>query len=111
MLNDLTRQIWFCCIERNIWISANHLPGSSNVDADKMSRKLNDDLEWKLNPVIFKQIQDRFGPLHFDLFASRLNAQLKHYVSFLPDPEAEFVDAFPYLGHLVLIMHFLLSVY
>lgn len=94
MLNDLTRDIWFWCIKRNIWISSNHLPGSFNVTADKMSRKLNDDLEWKLNPNVFNCIQEIFGPLHFDLFASRLNAQLEHYISFLPDPGAVHVDAF-----------------
>lgn len=39
-LNNLCRQFWFWCIERQT-----HLQGRENVHADRLSRKLNDDLE------------------------------------------------------------------
>ena len=32
--------------------------------------------------------------IDIDLFALRINHQLPHYVSYLPDPNAEFIDAF-----------------
>jgi hypothetical protein len=53
-----------------------------------MSRNLNVDMEWKLNTAVFKVIEDTYGPLFMDLFASRLNHQLQTYTSFLPDPNA-----------------------
>ena len=36
----------------------------------------------------------KFGGCDVDLFASRVNAQLKSYVSWRPDPDAMDVDAF-----------------
>ena len=36
----------------------------------------------------------KFGGWDVDLFASRVNAQLKAYVSWRPDPDARGVDAF-----------------
>lgn len=94
LLNELTKEIWNWCISRNLWLSANHIAGKNNVDADRMSRNLNSDLEWQLNPDVFKTINSIFGPLKIDLFASRLNAQLEQYVSYLPDPGASYCDAF-----------------
>ena len=44
--NDMTIQIWEWCSQRNIWISASHIPGSTNIEADKESRKINDSTEW-----------------------------------------------------------------
>ena len=38
--NSLTKDIWDWARERNIWLSAAHLPGFSNVDADQLSRNL-----------------------------------------------------------------------
>jgi len=93
-LNDLTRQIWFWCINRGIKLSLFHLPGKINVEADKLSRNLSVDMEWKLDAKVVYCIKNCYGPLSIDLFASRLNYQLKPYISFLPDPEAYAVDAF-----------------
>ena len=52
------------------------------------------DIEWKLNENVFEQIDKIFGPHDIDLFASQDNHQIKRYVSYLPDPNAEFIDAF-----------------
>ncbi|CAG2216852.1 unnamed protein product [Mytilus edulis] len=88
-LNTLTREIWQWCIHRNIWLSACHLPGKTNVEADKLSRSNNTDLEWKLNTNVFMCINSIYGPHDIDLFASRINHQLSRYISYLPDPNAE----------------------
>ena len=39
MLNQLAREIWQWAISKNIWLSASHLPGKFNREADKQSRK------------------------------------------------------------------------
>lgn len=44
-LNDLTREILLWCINRDIWLTAAHLPGSENCEADYESRNSNDDTE------------------------------------------------------------------
>ena len=92
--NDMALQIWDWCSDRNIWITAAHLPGCQNVEADFMSRKFNDNIEWMLDRGVFTTIVQRFGEPEVDLFASRLNAQLPVYVSWMPDPNAWAVDAF-----------------
>lgn len=56
-----------------------HVPGSANHEADKLSRSFNDDLEWSLNKNIFNKILEKFLKLNTDLFASRLNKKLGRY--------------------------------
>ena len=92
--NSLTKKIWDWAIDKNIWLSAAHIPGSNNVDADQSSRNLNLDLEWMLPASIFKRIVSLFGNPDIDLFASRLNAQVENYVTWKPHPMAKNVDAF-----------------
>lgn len=92
--NDIAKQIWAWCIERNIWLSAAHIAGVKNVEADEASRVFNDRIEWELAEEVFtKLVSDRKKP-DIDLFANRLNAKLPRYVSWKPDPEATFFDAF-----------------
>ena len=47
-----------------------------------------------LRKDIFQKICKLFGSPEIDLFASRLNHQLERYVSWQPDPKAEYVDSF-----------------
>jgi hypothetical protein len=54
VLNDIAREIWFWCIKRHIHLSAAHIPGVDNVEADTLSRKFNDDIEWSLDIEIFQ---------------------------------------------------------
>ena len=94
-LNALTKEIWLWCLERNIYISAFHIPGVLNTRADNLSRqKLNLDMELTLQRDVFLRIMDLYGPCDIDLFASSDNHQLPQYVSYLPDPKAVAVNAF-----------------
>ena len=43
-------------------------------------------MEWRLNPKIFAFICDKLGKPDIDLFASRLNFQIKPYMSWKPRP-------------------------
>ena len=98
--NMITKQIWDFCIEKGVWLSAAHVPGRENVDADLESRKINYDTEWKLNTELFQQALQILGVNpDLDLFASRINTQLSSYVSFKPDPGAKAVDAFTLNWH------------
>ena len=93
-LDEIAREIWLWCIDKGIHLSAAHLPGKMNQEADKLSRVFNDDLEWSLNCETFKEIMAWYPEISVDLFASRLNNKLKNYVSLRPDPHALAVDAF-----------------
>ena len=87
----LTLELWNCCLQRNILITAEHLPGVSNILADRESRTFIDSSDWKLQPEIIQYfLKDR----EIDLFATRLTNQLKSYVSWRPDPHAVATDAF-----------------
>ena len=87
-------ELWAFLIQRGIQLTATHIPGVLNVGADKASREFNPRTEWTLDKQIFHQIIQRFFLPLIDLFASRLNNQLPHYYSRLPDPGALGVDAF-----------------
>ena len=90
-LTLLTLELWNWCLQRNILITAEHLPGVSNVLADRESRTFIDSNDWKLQPEIIQYfLKDR----EIDLFATRLTNQLKSYVSWRPDPHAVATDAF-----------------
>ena len=92
--NEVAMFIWAFCRQRDIWLTAVHLPGHLNVLADQKSRIFDDKTEWHFNPSVFRKIVLKFVTPEIDLFASRLNYQLKPYVAWMPDPEAQYIDAF-----------------
>lgn len=92
--NSVAKEIWLFCIQREIWISAAHIPGKDNIQADRESRVFIDNKEWMLRQDIFGKITEIWGEPTIDLFASRLNAQVACYASWRPDPGATYVDAF-----------------
>jgi hypothetical protein len=51
--DSVARKIWGWSIQRDIWLSAIHIPGASNVIADRLSRKHYSDHEWMLNQTLF----------------------------------------------------------
>lgn len=93
-LNDLSRQIWQWCEERNNWLFASYINTKDNYEADQESRRFNPDTEWQLSNSAFNKISKSFGIPEIDLFASRANAKCKIYVSWRKDPDAICVDAF-----------------
>ena len=52
------------CLEGNIHIIAQHLPGVQNEIADAESRTIIDRSDWQLNPVLFNRIIRLFGGGH-----------------------------------------------
>jgi len=71
-------QIWEFYISHNVtWLTAAHIPGSSNVIADGGSRHFHSqDTEWMLNTELLNGALKtlNFQP-EIDLFATRLNKQ------------------------------------
>ena len=92
-LMQLTSQFWNWSLERDILISAEHLPGRQNQIADQESRMQGDSSEWKLKPVVFWRLMEQLGPCQIDLFASRLTTQLEKYMSWKLDLGAVATDA------------------
>jgi len=92
-LNDLAIEVWEWCIQHHIWVSAVHIAGKLNIGADNRSRHFSDKNEWMLNRNVFRDILSIYPELNIDLFATRLNNQLKMYCSWKPDPGCAYVDA------------------
>ena len=93
-LHKLTQQLWFWAIDKNLVLSAANVPGSDNFEADSLSRNFNVDMEWMLKPSVFLQIEQKFGQIEIDMFASYLKYQKPEYVSFNPDKLSVAIDAF-----------------
>ena len=94
LINDLFHSIsgnWAWAEDKNIWITASYIPGKENYHAKKKKTEL----EWMLNQNIFTNIISKFGfQPEVDLFTSRLNAQIPLLVSYHPNPEAIYINAF-----------------
>ena len=74
LLDSLSKSIWEWCKLRDIFISAQHIPGKVNNQADTLSREISSNLEWSLNGEVFQEIISQTFTPEIDLFASRLNA-------------------------------------
>ena len=98
-LDKVAKELWEWVISRDIWVSAVHIPGLYNVDADEQSRHFHDQHEWCLSTAVFQDITAEYPDLNIDLFASRLTYKCETYCSWKPDPECTFVDAFSVNWH------------
>ena len=74
-LHAVSKSIWEWCFAHHCVLETFHIPGSSNLQADSLSRQYNRNLEWKLHPTVFKWISNSLSVPDIDLFASRLNFQ------------------------------------
>ncbi|CAJ0930814.1 unnamed protein product [Ranitomeya imitator] len=85
--------------ENRSMISAVHIPGVDNWEADFLSRQGLDSEEWSLHPEIFHQICCRWGTPDVDLMASRLNSKVPDFIARSHDPAAIGADALILLWH------------
>ncbi|KAM4027625.1 uncharacterized protein ACNLHF_023307 isoform 1-T1 [Anomaloglossus baeobatrachus] len=74
-------------------ISAVHIPGVENWEADYLSRQTVDGGEWALHPSVFRSICRKWGTPEVDLMASRHNNKVPVYVARSHDPQAFAADA------------------
>ena len=93
--NKLVQQIWEWCILHEVWLTIAHIPGKTNAEADRESRLSGKETEWCLDRSIYNAVIQKLDVIpDIDLFASRLNHQLKPYIAYRPDPGALAVNAF-----------------
>ena len=86
---------WLRCVHHAVWLTVAHIPGKQNTEAYRESRLPRRETEWTLHKSVFDAAIKKLGVTPtVDLFASRLNFQLKPYVAYKPDPEAHAVNAF-----------------
>lgn len=95
-LHSLVEEIFDWALQRGITLSAEYVRGVENAAADQESRIKNYDSEWMLKPHIFSLLCDTLIYPKFDLFASRINAQLPAFASWKPDPLATHTNAFTF---------------
>jgi hypothetical protein len=86
-LLEVTLELWDWCIQRELYVIAHHLPGKNNIQADLQSREFLDNSDWMINPTIIRPF---LTGCRTDLFASRLTRQLPNFISWRPDPEAQY---------------------
>ena len=60
--NTIAKDIWQWCIDKQIWLTATHIPGTKNVEADRESRVFSDNKEWMIRPDIFRKISGGTPP-------------------------------------------------
>ena len=91
-LTNIAKQIWLQAFQYQTTITAKHLSGVLNVQADDLSRQT-DKFEWMLSKPTFKMLDSMWGPHTVDRFASALSTQLPRYNSRYLDPNGMPVDA------------------
>jgi hypothetical protein len=90
----LTEEIHGLALQRGIVVSAEWIPGESNVEADHLSRIENDFSEQRLNPALFAEVVRHFGKIEIDLMATSYNKQVTRYVSRGAEEQAWYTDIF-----------------
>ena len=105
--NKLVQQICECCILHGVWLTVALTPGKSNTEADRESRLSRKETGWCLERSIYNALIQKLEVTpDIDLFASRLNHQLKPYIAYRPDPVAFAVNAFHISWRNTPSMHF-----
>ncbi|XP_057365008.1 uncharacterized protein LOC130685703 [Daphnia carinata] len=92
-LTNVSAQLTTWCENRGISLEAVHVAGKLNIIADEESRAGPDAGDWKLDPRVFKCIQELW-PSVVDAFATPWNAQLPSFISWHPQPGAMATNAF-----------------
>ena len=94
-LQDLAMQIFNFSSRHAIHLEVEWLPRSLNDKADYLSRVIEKD-DWGISFEILSLIQNRWGPLEVDYFASKHNAKLATFYSKFWCYQSSGVDAFTY---------------
>ena len=81
------------CLSKSIRLSAEWVPREENELADYYSKVVDTD-DWQLNPEVFKQFDQAWGPHTLDCFASLRTKQMDRYCSRWWNPGCFAIDAF-----------------
>eukprot|EP00873_Tetraselmis_striata_P001327 jgi/Tetstr1/421591/TSEL_012535.t1 len=87
------RRLWCLLDSHGIHLRARYFRSAANIWADRLiSRHLDSD-DWQLDPLLFAELESRFGPHSIDRFASALNTLLPRYNAAWLDPTCKAVDS------------------
>ena len=80
-MDQVVHLIWKFILMHDNWVTATHIPGIFNEEADLESRKHETRTEWMIN---WKYFEKMIKSLNFkpavDLFSTRLNTQLPRFI-------------------------------
>ena len=79
LLTPLVKELWHWCLQRQIHLRAQHLPGRLNFMADFFSCHLWDRSNWILSQELFSMIIWVPSGLEIDLFATRFSTRLQRF--------------------------------
>ena len=97
-LSRLGAQFYDWAESAQIQLSFRHLAGIYNVEADELSRREWQEIEWQLDPTLIQRLQRQWKcHISRDLFASRQNTQHNIYYSWEHDFAAQGVDSLTHL--------------
>jgi len=85
--------IFDIAVKARIQLEPEWIPREDNEVADYISRIVDYD-DWMLNPVVFRELDSKWGPHTIDRFADWCNNQTPHFNSRYWCPGAEAMDAF-----------------
>ncbi|CAL4122958.1 unnamed protein product, partial [Meganyctiphanes norvegica] len=92
---DLVLELLEFCLDRDMQISAVHLPGIKNTKADALSCMEDADHSYSLSHEFFDSLSEAIPfSLKIDCFASRLTFKLPNFFSLYYDPLSSWVNAF-----------------
>ena len=96
-IDQVVHLIWNFVLKHDNWVTATHIPGIFNEEADIESRKHETRTEQMINLKYFEKIIKslNFKPT-VDLFAARLNTELPHFISLRPGPDSKQVSVFTF---------------
>ena len=92
-LSIVATQIWSLAIENDLTISTKWLAGKMNTLPDYLSC-LDNKHSWKIDPNLFRYLDNIWGPHTLDSFACMNSPQCARYNSLFLDPTTTGVDAF-----------------
>lgn len=92
--NSIAKEVWAWCLGRKNFITATHVAGTENTEANYESRNHDTNTEWSLNARVFYKIVERLGKPTIDLFASHQNYKVPRFISWKPDPQAIGINTF-----------------
>ncbi|MEW8548285.1 MAG: reverse transcriptase domain-containing protein, partial [Candidatus Thiodiazotropha sp.] len=92
-LQDIALKVYAFCDERDITLIPEWIPREKNARADFLSR-CHDCDDWEVSNLVFRDLDNRWGPHTIDRFATNYNNKCIRFNSRWWVPEAEAVNAF-----------------
>ena len=92
-LQAVALKVFSLIMQYQIKLEPEWIPRELNDRADFLSCVIDYD-DWQLNPVVFSELEEAWGPHSVDRFANCHNCQLPRFNSRCWNPGSEAVDAF-----------------